>query len=217
MESEKRLKLSSPSSSTFTTPIPNHLHVDDFYKTQLCRKFREGFCTFGSECRYAHGIAELKPRQQQQQLCRMFLHNKQCSYGHSCRFIHVNANPNFSHGSQPQVEKVDGYSSAKCTTMQTSAAATNVSTSSLQKNEPSSYISPREHPRMSCFFIHSIFIVLDFHAIVFFHETVLFEQLNQITSHNSIVTESQLLVTQTAIILCILAVFQSTNLELIWT
>ncbi|KAF1859715.1 hypothetical protein Lal_00010299 [Lupinus albus] len=148
MESEKRLKLSSPSSSTFTTPIPNHLHVDDFYKTQLCRKFREGFCTFGSECRYAHGIAELKPRQQQQQLCRMFLHNKQCSYGHSCRFIHVNANPNFSHGSQPQVEKVDGYSSAKCTTMQTSAAATNVSTSSLQKNEPSSYISPREHPQL---------------------------------------------------------------------
>ncbi|XP_019448103.1 PREDICTED: mRNA decay activator protein ZFP36-like [Lupinus angustifolius] len=157
-QSQKRFKLSSPSSSTFTNPIPNHaLSVEDahdFYKTQLCRKFSEGFCTFGSQCKYAHGIAELKPRRQQQQqqqnqLCRMFLHNKQCSYGHNCRFIHVNANQNISHdGSQPQLEKLDGYSSAKCTTMQTSNAAANVSTGSLQKNEPSPYIYHREHPQL---------------------------------------------------------------------
>ncbi|CAL0332362.1 unnamed protein product [Lupinus luteus] len=148
-QSQKRFKLSSPSSSSFTTPIPNHLVLQEghhFYqKTQLCRKFRDGFCTYGSQCKYAHGIADLKPRQQQQQnqLCRMFLYNKQCSYGHNCRFIHVNADQNISHGSQPQLEKVDGHSSAKFTTVQTSTAAANVSTSSLQKNEPSPHPQPR--------------------------------------------------------------------------
>ncbi|KAK7273742.1 hypothetical protein RIF29_14805 [Crotalaria pallida] len=126
------------------------------FKTQLCRKYSKGVCYWGSKCNYAHSIQELKPPPQQQ-LCRMFLHNNQCSYGHTCRFLHVHhANPNLSHAPPPpqpqplfgnaKLERVEGYSSAKCNAMQTSTAATNVSTSTLHKNEASRNICPGGQP-----------------------------------------------------------------------
>ncbi|KAG4384939.1 hypothetical protein AAZX31_13G344300 [Glycine max] len=127
-------------------------------KTEMCRRFRRGVCVHGSKCIYAHSVAELRLQRQPKQ-CRFFLQNKRCHYGRTCRFLHsstpLNPNP------QPEVGKLDPYSSPEskrmrtcaaapsddgCSSaeqriMQTSAAAdaaTNASTSTVAtKNEPS--------------------------------------------------------------------------------
>ncbi|XP_057458942.1 uncharacterized protein LOC130749578 [Lotus japonicus] len=133
----------------------HHHHHSSFKKTQLCRRFQQhGMCGFGSKCNFAHGIAELNRLNNIQppnpQLCRMFSRNKHCTYGHSCRFRHSSTARNVDYPNwvrevsrhPPQEQgKHDRYSYAEYRVMQTSAAATNASTntveaSSLRKNEP---------------------------------------------------------------------------------
>ncbi|TKY48098.1 putative zinc finger CCCH domain-containing protein 21 [Spatholobus suberectus] len=135
----------------------NHDRRNLMVKTELCRRFRRGVCGLGSKCNYAHSVAELR---RQPKLCRLFLQNKHCPYGRTCRFLHSTTipppfpipNPQF----QPELGKLhrypsaeyntmqtsaaapsDGYCSAEYRIMQTSAAASNASTSSSHKNEPS--------------------------------------------------------------------------------
>lgn len=57
-------------------------------KTQLCRRFMQGVCFLGPKCNYAHGSSELRTTTTTPKLCRLFLRNKHCSYGHTCRFLH---------------------------------------------------------------------------------------------------------------------------------
>ncbi|KAK7261906.1 hypothetical protein RIF29_28230 [Crotalaria pallida] len=108
-----------------------------YYKTKYCTKYmNQGACSWDSKCNYAHSEAELRELPQQQQLCRLFFQNNFCSYGDTCRFLHVNpANPNISHAphpQQPQLERPDGSSSARWGAMQNSAAAaTNVSSRNI--------------------------------------------------------------------------------------
>ncbi|CAI8611846.1 unnamed protein product [Vicia faba] len=54
-------------------------------KTELCRRFMQGLCVHGSKCNFAHGFSELRTAPK---LCRMFLYNRQCTYGHACRYLH---------------------------------------------------------------------------------------------------------------------------------
>jgi len=54
-------------------------------KTELCRRFRRGVCGHGSKCDFAHSVAELR---RQPKLCRLFLQNKHCPYGRTCRYLH---------------------------------------------------------------------------------------------------------------------------------
>mmetsp|Transcript_25634 Transcript_25634/g.73699 ORF Transcript_25634/g.73699 Transcript_25634/m.73699 type:complete len:766 (+) Transcript_25634:50-2347(+) len=79
------------------------------YKTELCRHFeRAGFCDHGADCRYAHGPAELRSRemneqdlrmeqpgspggegdQQSSEICRDFVRIGRCKFGAECRFSH---------------------------------------------------------------------------------------------------------------------------------
>lgn len=54
-------------------------------KTELCRKFMQGLCAHGSKCNYAHGYPELRTAPK---LCRMFMYNRHCTYGNTCRYLH---------------------------------------------------------------------------------------------------------------------------------
>ncbi|XP_047165297.1 protein TIS11-like [Vigna umbellata] len=131
-------------------------------KTELCRRFRRGVCVHGTKCDYAHSVAELR---RQPKLCRLFLQNKHCPYGRTCRYLHSATPtppppppqpstfqiPNLS--SQPEIGQLDRSSSAEykrmrtCAeswTMQTdtAAATANASTSTLAAGSP----SPKNEP-----------------------------------------------------------------------
>ncbi|XP_064979752.1 zinc finger CCCH domain-containing protein 9-like [Musa acuminata AAA Group] len=63
------------------------------FKTELCNKWEEsGVCPYGEHCRFAHGIAELRPvlrhPRYKTELCRMILFGDACTYGHRCQFRH---------------------------------------------------------------------------------------------------------------------------------
>ncbi|RZS28844.1 hypothetical protein BHM03_00062492 [Ensete ventricosum] len=63
------------------------------FKTELCNKWEEsGVCPYGEHCRFAHGIAELRPvlrhPRYKTELCRMILFGDACTYGHRCHFRH---------------------------------------------------------------------------------------------------------------------------------
>ncbi|XP_028766330.1 zinc finger CCCH domain-containing protein 56-like [Neltuma alba] len=68
-----------------------------YFKTQLCRRFRQGICTLGSDCSFAHSVGELRRQElgnddrrlQESKLCRMFYQGQQCYYGNTCRFLHT--------------------------------------------------------------------------------------------------------------------------------
>ncbi|WCJ40596.1 Zinc finger CCCH domain-containing protein 44 [Euphorbia peplus] len=93
-----------PARTTPATATPQN------FKTHLCAKFRLGHCGYGNKCMFAHGIGEMrKPsypvpipvpvRVMGQDLnfgkmCRMYYMGKQCSYGDTCRFVHVDPQRN---------------------------------------------------------------------------------------------------------------------------
>lgn len=63
-------------------------------KTELCKSFlKNGTCTYGDSCAFAHGEAELQkkkhvPSRYKTKLCQQFHENGTCSYGDRCQFIH---------------------------------------------------------------------------------------------------------------------------------
>ncbi|VDM93513.1 unnamed protein product [Onchocerca ochengi] len=65
------------------------------YKTSLCNSFRDtGRCSYGFQCRFAHGINELLPAPRphpkyKTQLCNKFTLYGSCPYGSHCQFIHM--------------------------------------------------------------------------------------------------------------------------------
>ncbi|KAI8083864.1 hypothetical protein BDF21DRAFT_416793 [Thamnidium elegans] len=84
------------------------------YKTRLCERFEtEGTCPYGAKCNFAHGITELRGRDQEDhvlvpiptvvctnqmmdagnqlfktKLCEKFMKEKFCQYGPKCHFAH---------------------------------------------------------------------------------------------------------------------------------
>ncbi|CAL5199825.1 unnamed protein product [Lathyrus oleraceus] len=64
-------------------------------KTELCRRFMQGICVHGSKCNYAHGFTELRTAPK---VCRMFLYNRHCTYGNTCRYLHSSLPLHHDHG-----------------------------------------------------------------------------------------------------------------------
>lgn len=73
--------------------IGNINHLNDRYKTELCRPFtEEGQCKYGSKCQYAHGTHELRPTfrhmKHKTKLCHKYHTTGFCNYGSRCTYIH---------------------------------------------------------------------------------------------------------------------------------
>lgn len=63
------------------------------YKTEICRShLNSGFCEYGDNCQFAHGIQELRPRhfdvKYKTQLCKNYHKDGHCRFGSRCKFIH---------------------------------------------------------------------------------------------------------------------------------
>ncbi|KAK1357473.1 Butyrate response factor 1 [Heracleum sosnowskyi] len=73
--------------------MDNEVYNQGMQKTELCNKWEEGGeCPYGNNCRFAHGIAELRPvirhPRYKTEICRMFISGNMCPYGHRCHFRH---------------------------------------------------------------------------------------------------------------------------------
>ncbi|EFO87717.1 hypothetical protein GCK72_018841 [Caenorhabditis remanei] len=76
---------------------------DDAFKTALCDSYkRNQTCSYGDQCRFAHGVHELRlpqhPRGRNHPkyktvLCDKFSTTGNCKYGTRCQFIHKLVNP----------------------------------------------------------------------------------------------------------------------------
>uniref|UniRef100_A0A8R1HRJ9 C3H1-type domain-containing protein n=1 Tax=Caenorhabditis japonica TaxID=281687 RepID=A0A8R1HRJ9_CAEJA len=76
---------------------------DDAFKTALCDSYRRNqTCSYGENCRFAHGVHELRlpqhPRGRNHPkyktvLCDKFSTTGTCKYGTRCQFIHKLVNP----------------------------------------------------------------------------------------------------------------------------
>lgn len=76
---------------------------EDAYKTALCESYRRTqTCSYGKDCRFAHGVDELRlpaqPRGRSHPkyktvLCDKFSNTGYCKYGARCQFIHKITNP----------------------------------------------------------------------------------------------------------------------------
>lgn len=74
-------------------PRPYRGKHDPRYKTELCRLHTEGYCRFGTHCRFAHGPTELRITRRHPKEKTLLCWNYHsirgvCHYGQRCRFIH---------------------------------------------------------------------------------------------------------------------------------
>ena len=64
------------------------------YKTELCKNWEEhGYCTYGTKCRFAHGVQELNGKEwlngkYKSRPCQAFFNTMFCPYGTRCLFKH---------------------------------------------------------------------------------------------------------------------------------
>ena len=67
---------------------------DTLWRTEICAHWANGRCAYAQQCRFAHGVHELRarhrPRLYKTQLCKKFLDTGgYCPYGDRCDFIHA--------------------------------------------------------------------------------------------------------------------------------
>lgn len=62
------------------------------YKTEICKNWLRGFCSYGNNCLFAHGSDEMRPRSKPRnfktKFCANILRNGVCPYGRKCQFKH---------------------------------------------------------------------------------------------------------------------------------
>lgn len=80
------------STETVTQPTTNN------YKTEMCKAWgKSGNCPYGSKCKFAHGVHELRlkctPKHPLECFSYRVLHT--CPYGERCQFLHVRRLPVF--------------------------------------------------------------------------------------------------------------------------
>ncbi|KAI6170230.1 Moe-3 [Aphelenchoides besseyi] len=84
-------------------PIESAEFHERKFKTVMCRLWLlDGFCSFGDECRFAHGDHELRPMPFRNPIignpkyktrpCFNYVEYGVCTYGHRCLFVHKSAN-----------------------------------------------------------------------------------------------------------------------------
>jgi len=82
-----------PHTRAFPEENPRSKFNAELFKTEICRSWSEfGICPYGHNCRYAHGLAELrvKPKphwKYKTERCKKFL-SGYCPYGSRCCFVH---------------------------------------------------------------------------------------------------------------------------------
>lgn len=64
------------------------------YKTELCKKWRTGGCTYKENCAFAHGAHELRekvhlPENYRTRQCAQYFTVGYCIYGSRCQFSHI--------------------------------------------------------------------------------------------------------------------------------
>uniref|UniRef100_A0AC34FFP6 C3H1-type domain-containing protein n=1 Tax=Panagrolaimus sp. ES5 TaxID=591445 RepID=A0AC34FFP6_9BILA len=77
--------------SSFKNSSSSNQGFNDSFKTALCFEYRNTQqCSHGDNCRYAHGINELRlpPGLPQPKMCKYFLQGVPCPFGPRCRFVH---------------------------------------------------------------------------------------------------------------------------------
>lgn len=111
----EEIKLKSRPSPSMTAPIlpvqsQQQQTPSPLYKTRLCERYEtEGICPYGPKCNFAHGILELRGKEQETtvpipttvpanqmmdagnqlfktRLCEKFIKEKFCQYGPKCHF-----------------------------------------------------------------------------------------------------------------------------------
>lgn len=92
-EQRQRLYVSGASREMEGVEMDIEVYNQGMQKTELCNKWEEtGECPYGNNCRFAHGIAELRPvirhPRYKTEICRMFISGNMCPYGHRCHFRH---------------------------------------------------------------------------------------------------------------------------------
>lgn len=58
-------------------------------KLELCKAFAEvGYCSYGENCFFAHGLDELHQPTLKTKMCRNFHELRYCRFGARCNFLH---------------------------------------------------------------------------------------------------------------------------------
>ena len=67
---------------------------DGTFKTEICKRWLIGCCSYGGNCQFAHGAQDLRQRERHERyktvLCRGFIESGgHCRYGSRCHYIHA--------------------------------------------------------------------------------------------------------------------------------
>ena len=74
------------------------------YKTEICKKWEAGFCEFGGNCAFAHGIQEMRGKYfYKTKKCKQFFENGCCMFGNKCIFQHLESNSSGEGSDHPEV------------------------------------------------------------------------------------------------------------------
>lgn len=70
-----------------------HQFAAGTYKTEICTThMRVGYCKYGENCQFAHGVNELRPRhfdvKYKTQMCKNYHNDGSCRFSSRCKFIH---------------------------------------------------------------------------------------------------------------------------------
>ncbi|CAM9734486.1 unnamed protein product [Ectocarpus sp. 12 AP-2014] len=112
MSAAEQKRNAKAASNQATTPkskskkgIPSSSIIEHNRKTELCRNYENGSCTFGDRCAFAHGLGDIKHKtlrdletegriadasKYQACLCQTWVATGTCLYGRRCVFIHDN-------------------------------------------------------------------------------------------------------------------------------
>ena len=69
--------------------------LNEKFKTEICRNWSLGLCTFADKCFFAHGYEEIRNKHKfsnyKTKDCKQFHETGYCQYGSRCQFKHRNA------------------------------------------------------------------------------------------------------------------------------
>lgn len=84
--------LITPEKSVRKSPSPNFKEAQEKYKTEQCKNWVNGFCKYGKNCLFAHGVEEVRqknlPGNYKTKYCVNILREGYCKYGEKCQFKH---------------------------------------------------------------------------------------------------------------------------------